>query len=343
MTRFDIRIVLATALFMTIVACARNEQAPSAAAESAADAALAAPAPAPTPPALERAGAGARDQVQTEGVDAGQQLASSANAATDPQRRFVRTAQATFHVQDVYASTLAIEDAVAAEGGFVAKNAIATQTLRVIERPVGDGKRLRLSEVVPEGTLMVRVPSERTQAFLRAIAKQMQFLDARNFEANDVQFELLRRQLGYRRAQELQQDIRIAGAQPGKTGEKIDAVQAREQMLAARDEAEVARRELEDRIAFSTLTLTLSQPAQVREQLVPDTEAILRERGPGFFSELGEALRAGWRGLLAALVLAAHLWPLWLVLAALVLGWRALRRRRGTVAATPTQEPPVAS
>ena len=337
MRRCDPRLLLAAAVLAALLAgCARsNQETASAAADMAMEAPSAEAAGAPMP-AMARE----PDAVQALGVDP-DQLASSttASAATDPKRRFVRTAEATFQVQDVYAATLAIEDAVAAEGGFVARNSIATQTIRQIERPVGDGKLLRLSEVVPGGTLVVRVPSDRTQAFLRVIARQMTFLDARDFEANDVQFDLLRRELAYRRAQELQQDIRTAGTRPGRTGEKLDAVQAREQMLAARDDAEVARSELEDRIAFSTLTLALGQPAQVREQRVPDTEAILRERGPGFFSELGEAMRLGWRGLLAALVLAAQLWPLWLVVAALTLAWRALRRRRGTGTAMPTQEP----
>lgn len=323
----------------SLVACSNQRQAESTAA---ADASMAAPAEAVQvpeiaagAPAAEARMADAKadapaDAVQRPGVTADQlaSTASASDAPIDPRRRFVRTADASFQVKDVYASTLAIEDAAAAEGGFVVKNSIGTQVLRNIERPIGGAKLLQLSEVATQGSLVVRVPGDRTQAFLRTIAKQMQFLDARNFEANDVQFELLRRALAQARAQELQQDIRAAAAQPGRIGEKIDAVQAREQMLASRDEQAVAQRELEDRIAFSTLRLELRQPAQVRENIVPDTEAILRERGPGFFSELGQALRAGWRGLLLATVAFAQLWPLWLLVAAAVWGWRALRRWR---------------
>lgn len=331
MTRSDPRLLVAVALLTMLVGCTRQPstaEAPAQAASSMdgmmatrAEAAAGAPAPALAEKMQD-------DAVQRPGVDAAQ-VASSAVTATDPRRRFVRTAQATFQVKDVYAATLAIEDAVAAEGGFVVRNAVTASEQGRIERPVGDGKLLQLTQVAIAGELVVRVPSERTQGFLRTIARQMQFLDARAFEANDVQFDLLRRELAYRRAQELQRDIRDAGERPGRSGEKIDAVQAREAMLAARDEAMVAQRELEDRIAFGTLTLQLRQPLQVREQFVPDTEAIVRERGPGFFARVAEALASGWRGLQQVAIVAVSLWPLWLaVVVALALVRGAMRWRR---------------
>lgn len=330
MAQAPVRTVLYTVLLASAVACsAQRPSAESAASADMAPITEAAGADVPAlPPAPSESG------VQDPGVDAGQ-LLSSASTATDPQRRFVRTATAGFQVDDVYAATLKIEDAAAAAGGFVVNNRIGTQTLRDIERPVGDGKLLRLSEVQTQGAVVVRVPSERTQAFLREIAQVMTFLDARTFEANDVQFELLRKQLAYRRAQEVQGAIATAGAQPGKTGARVDAAMARAEALAARDAAVVEQRELEDRIAFSTLTLELRQPMQVREQRVPDTKAILRARGPGFFSEFGEALRTGWRSLLSAIVGLAKLWPFWVVLGVTVVVARTWHKRRATGPAGP--------
>jgi hypothetical protein len=330
MAQAPVRTVLYTVLLASAVACS----APHPTAESAARADMASitEAAGADVPALPPAPSGSG--VQHPGVDAGQ-LVSSANTATDPQRRFVRTATAGFQVDDVYAATLKIEDAAVAAGGFVVSNRIGTQTLREIERAVDDGKLLRLSEVQTHGSLVVRVPGERTQAFLREIAQVMAFLDARSFEADDVQFDLLRKQLAYQRAQEAQADIATAGAQPGKTGARVDAAIARAEARAARDEAIVEQRELEDRIAFSTLTLELRQPMQVREQRVPDTRAILRARGPGFFSELGEALRAGWRSLLAAVLGLARLWPFWLVLVTALVLVRAWHKRRATAPAGP--------
>ena len=132
--------------------------------------------------------------LQGPGVDPSQ-VASDVATQVDPQRRFIRTAQAQFQVKDVYRTALAIEDEVASQGGFVVDNDIQSQVQRVQSRPLGNGKRLELAEYRLQGALTVRVPSERTQVFLRAIASQMEFLDRRNFSARDAQFELLRQQL----------------------------------------------------------------------------------------------------------------------------------------------------
>ncbi|HEX2083685.1 MAG TPA: DUF4349 domain-containing protein [Xanthomonadaceae bacterium] len=345
MNHRNFRVACIFALLVALGACSRDSQSEAsiaAAGTAAPQSTAGAPPPPPRAPMEEAAAADADaglDAVQREGVDANQ-LVSGALSSTDPQRRFVRTADASFQVDDVYAATLAVEDAVAAAGGFVARNDVSTTVVRQHSRPIGDGRRLQLSQVATQGSLVIRVPSERMQTFLRTIAKRMRFLDARSFEANDVQFDLLRRELALRRARELQQDARAAAAQAGRTGEKIDAMEVRERVLAARDEAIVARRELEDRITFGTITLALREPPKVREQVVPDTDAILRERGPGFFAEAGQAARAGWRGLLAMLVVLVGLWPLWLCVAACVLAFVYWRRRKVHAAprvdATPT-------
>ena len=110
--------------------------------------------------------------LQGPGVDPSQ-VASDVATQVDPQRRFIRTAQAQFQVKDVYRTALAIEDEVASQGGFVVDNEISSQVQRVLSRPLAPGKRLELTEYSLQGQLTVRVPSERTQAFLRAVAASM--------------------------------------------------------------------------------------------------------------------------------------------------------------------------
>ncbi|MCD9027997.1 DUF4349 domain-containing protein [Luteimonas sp. BDR2-5] len=310
-------------LLLVLGACAQQslDQAADAAAGSfeAADAATA---------AAEMAAPAAAADVVGDGAPDVSQMTSATATQRDPARRFIRTAQLRFAVDDVYASALAIEDLAAKYGGFVVRSQVHAETRNTRRRPMGDGKLLELAEYVTRGNVTVRVPSDRLQAFLRELVGQMRFLDGRDFSAHDAQFDLLRQQLAFQRGQALQQSLGDAVQDDDRLDRKADAFTARAQALAARDEAQVAQREFEDRVAFATIDMSLYQPAQVRRTERVDTEAVFAQHGPGFFPRLGKALSVGWHGLLDVLVGLAALWPLWLLVAAAIAGWRALRRLR---------------
>ena len=303
--------------------CSRQHEAAEAqmaSTETAAEAVAAAPPPPADMPAPQEA------TVATD-VPTVAQLSSSAATHTDAQRKFIRTAHAEFKVKDVYQSALAIEDAVAAHGGFVVKNDVDTQIGAVQRRPQGGGKLLELAEYTVRGSLTVRVPSERTQEFLRVIVGQMEFLDGRSFEARDAQFELLRQQLAWQRNQEAQQDIGTAVEGGGKLGQKADAIAARNDAKSARDEALIAQKEFEDRVAFSTIELSLHQSPRIRQTELVDTEAVFAQNSPGFFSRLGNSLSVGWYGVLDVILSLLQVWPLWLLIVAGIWVWRRWRKK----------------
>jgi hypothetical protein len=310
---------------LVAIGCARQESAADAEASTSAPAAESAVGGAAKEPSASASDAA----VDADAAPTASQLASSAATYTDAQRKFIRTARAEFQVKDVYRSALAIEDAVAAHGGFVVKNDASTEVGAVQRRPKGEGKLLELAEYTVRGSLTVRVPSERTQAFLRTLVTQMEFLDGRSFEARDAQFDLMRQQMAWRRNQDAQQEIGAAIDGGGKLGQKAEAIAARNDAATARDEALLAQKQFEDRVAFSTIELSLHQAPRIRQTELVDTEAVFARNGPGFFNRLGSALRAGWYGLLDVLLGLLQVWPLWLALGVGAWVWRRLRRTRG--------------
>jgi hypothetical protein len=357
-SRFDKWIVcaLTAALVVVIAGCSKQDRAAeSAVMEESADKAMAPmPASAPmAPPAesvaadaaasMEAAGAAGetvarRQEIETDTRVDATQLSSSAATYKDGERRFIRTAQAQFRVKDVYTSALAIEDAAAQQGGFVVSNDISAQTLSVQRRPAGDGKLIELAEYTVRGDLTVRVPSDNTQAFLRAIASQMEFLDQRGFRATDAQFDLLRRQLAWQREQQAQLELGEAMRDGDRLDRKADVIAARSGAKLQRDEALIEQKQFEDQVAFSTITLSLHQLSKIRQTEMPDVEAVFRKHSPGFFMRLWEALRVGWYGVLDLIVALMHVWPLWLLFAA---GIVVLRRWHRARRARPPVVPPV--
>jgi hypothetical protein len=255
-------------------------------------------------------------------------LTSSATSYADTGHKFIRSGSAQFAVADVYKSALAIEDAAAGNGGFVVGNHISTDIQRVQRTPKGEGVLLELTEYTVRGTLTVRVPSDKTQNFLRAAAEQIEFLNQRNFEARDVQFDLLRQYLAGLRAQETQEELGQAIRDGGKLGQKTEAVAARNDSKAARDEARVAQKEMADKIAYSTIEFTIQQPSRVRQAEVIDSAAVFKQNGPGMGVRLANALHAGWDHALNILLALLRWWPLCLLAAsALFIARRAMHNR----------------
>lgn len=314
-------VILAGGL-LALGACSKQERA-----ADAQQVAAEAPAAAPEMPAANLARR--RTDAPMEAPPTEDQLRSGVTSQEGGERKFIRTATAEFRVREVYGSALAIEDLAAKHGGFITRNDISSQIDEVRTRPAGDGNLIELATYTVRGQLQVRVPSTAAQAFLRALAAQVEFLDSRTFAAMDAQFELLRQQLAYARYQDAQRALGGVAAGPGKVGEKAQAVDARTQSQAQRDEALIASKEFEDRVAFATIDLSLYQAPRVRSTVRMDVDEAARRASPGFFRRLGHALSTGWFGLLDAAVVLSQLWPLWLVLGTMVFAVRRWRQRKG--------------
>jgi hypothetical protein len=337
-------IVGGIAAILAFTGCSKQEEAKSVAHESAeaiqipqgASAGASSPIPvqeamapaAPEPPPAD-ADSEMAAQVETDTRPTAADLTSSAASYQDGKRKFIRTAQAQFRVKDVYRSALAIEDAVAAQGGFVINNNIYAQTLNTQSRPGRKGILIELTEYTVRGDITVRVPSDNTQVFLRTIAGQMEFLDRRSFNAADAQLDILRQQLSRQREQETQQQIGQASQQGGRMLDRVDAISAQNNAKQQRDEALIQQKEFEDKVEFSTITLSLHQLSKIHKTEMPDVEAIFRDNSPGFFSRFGDSMRVGWYGVLDVFLALMQVWPLWLLIIVAFIGfrrWRASRR-----------------
>jgi len=104
---------------------------------------------------------------------------------------------------------------------------------------------------------------------------------------------------------------------------KAEVIAAQGDAKLQRDEALIQRKEFEDKVAFSTIDLSLYQSPKVERNESVDTDAMFDRHRPGFFVRLGEALRTGWYAVLDVFVALMHVWPLWLLGG---LGLWALRR-----------------
>lgn len=316
---------LAVALLLAS-ACNRNESSVAAEADSTENASVRMM----SPPADSAAGPSAAGKTASPVQRAGEvdpaQMGSSTLAAEVGTRRFIRTVEVDFQVQDVQRATLRIEDLAARHGGFVTRSAVASDVQSTQRRPLGDGRLVELSVYVQRADLQVRVPSTRAQAFVRSLAAEMEFLDRREYRAVDAQFELLRQELAHAHHAAAQRELARAARRGERTDENVMAIEAAAQAALARDEAMLAQKTFEDQVEFATIDLAMHQPERVRRSERPDVAAILGREGPGFFRRATSALASGWAGLLEVVLALVALWPLWLGALAGLLAWRRWRR-----------------
>jgi hypothetical protein len=329
-TPMNYRTVAPLLLLLLLASCAKQEESSAnlAATESAADA-----------PAADMAGlskqmaaseAAAPPQSVSPQATPLQPEALTSGALTPPstgERRFVITSSLEFRVKHVLEAALKLEDLAAKHGGFVVDNTIHAETGRIERSVRSDGSVLVLSEYTTRGRLTLRVPSANTQAFIREAAPLVEFLDSRRFSAQDVHLELLANRLLADRSAAAQDKLDDLADDPGRIDQRARVIDKGTEARANRDQAEINRLLLEDRIGFSTIDLAIYQNPEINRNVVSDFDSVRRDSRPDFLPSLSASLKSGWIGLVGFLINLASMWPLMLIVIPLI-GWLYRRNRK---------------
>lgn len=320
----NLRALAPLLLLLSMASCSKREESAAnvAATESAADA-----------PAADMAGL-SKQMAASEASAAPQApplsaMALISSALTPPnagERRFVITSSLEFRVKQVLEAALKLEDLAAKHGGFVVDNSINAETGRIERSVRSDGSVLVLSEYTTRGRLTLRVPSANTQAFIREVAPLVEFLDNRRFSAQDVHLELLANQLLADRSAAAQDKLDDLADDPGRIDQRARVIDKGTEARANRDQAEINRLLLEDRIGFSTIDMAIYQNPEISRNIVSDFDSVRRDNRPDFLPSLSASLKSGWIGLVGFFIGLASVWPLLLVLAVLIV-WIVRRRK----------------
>lgn len=321
----NLRALAPLLLLLSLASCSKREEsaASPAATESAADA-----------PAADMAGL-SKQMAASEASAAPQApplpaTALISSALTPPnagERRFVITSSLEFRVKQVLDAALKLEDLAAKHGGFVVDNSIHAETGRVERSVRSDGSVLVLSEYTTRGRLTLRVPSANTQAFIRELAPLIEFLDNRRFSAQDVHLELLANRLLADRSAAAQGKLDDLADDPGRIDQRARVIDKGTEARASRDQAEINRLLLEDRIGFSTIDMAIYQNPEISRNVVSDFDSVRRDNRPDFLPSLSASLKSGWIGLVGFFIMLAGIWPLLLIAVALIWWLRARSRR----------------
>jgi hypothetical protein len=255
----------------------------------------------------------------------------SSSAVVEKQkstRKFLRTADIKFKVKQVAKATYAIENSVSQHGGFVTYTNLQSHIVSKDQTKVSQDSTLETTRYTVDNAMVLRVPNTRLDTVLKALAKEVDFLDSRLIKADDVQLQLLANQWTQKRSDK--HEARLKKAIDTKGSKLRDISKAEEQLRdkqTQNDEAKRSNLALNDQINFSTVTLYLYQRETVKRELVANERSTNAYR-PNIGLQLWDSLKTGWYLLENILAFITQLWPFLLLGALGVLGYQKYFKKK---------------
>lgn len=206
-------------------------------------------------------------------------------------RRMVREAQVNFTAKDVVKTALEIDKLTFQAGGFIEQKNISFDVLDKQTQKIGDGKIRVFEKVDPHAEIIVRVPSDKAAVYVNQLLPLMYFLNQQQYSAKRFELKLLEEKMA-----------------------QTQTVPSDTKQSQLNEISRLTQLEVQDRVRFSTISITIKQPAMVRESLDVDVDAVARLNGDGFWKRAWEGIQYGWQFLLDLLVILVTIWPLYLLI-----------------------------
>ncbi len=243
-------------------------------------------------------------------------------------KEFVINAEAKFKVEDVVDTTHKVDELTQKYGGFSAASQIEsiegdTQYFRQ-----GD-KRVALTTYHRQATMTVRIPKPKVNDFLRDVQQQVLFLASQNFSAQDVTLDLYRQQLEQQLNSDKMAELSAQRLDPSNEKTQASNLDSINATYLARQQQELAslqKMDIADKVKYSTIALQFTQPDSVYKEVTQSIDAVLEEEGPSFGQQAKAALLQGWESIQTAILWLISTWWFWVVLGALYLLYRMLRK-----------------
>ena len=227
------------------------------------------------------------------------------------ERQFVRTADLKFRVKDVAQTTHVVEDLTHRYGGFITRNHLSSAEVSTQSVQVTADSLLETTEYRVENNLSLCVPNPNLDSLLRELSRQVQFLDYRIVNADEVSLQLLENKLRLQRVTQAEKRYEKAIDGGGrKLGETLQGESGRLSLQQEADAHTISNLSLSDQVHYSTVKLTLYQrPTRVQEKVAVPFDVPTYQ--PGLGTQLAEAFLEGWGIIEILLVVITRLWALW--------------------------------
>ena len=247
----------------------------------------------------------------------------------DSGRKFIRTADLRFKVDNVLKATYSIENIAQQFGGFITFTNLNSNIDSKTTVAVSQDSSLESTYYTVNNHLILRVPNTQLDTTLKSIAVLINYLDHRIIKAEDVSLLLLSNKMEQDRIKNSERRLTKAIDDRGrKLRETTEAEDQLLQMQEQSDRAKLANLTLEDKIAFSTVDVSIYQRQSVYREVISNEKNIDAFK-PGTGSRIINALKSGWIILDSILIFVIQLWSLILIAIVVYIVYKIIRRNHG--------------
>lgn len=243
-------------------------------------------------------------------------MTSSAATYQDPKRKFVRKADVSMEVENVYKSTTKIESKLTEIGGFVEESQLNSRVNSRQTFPISSDSAREVKRYTVRSQMTVRVPQESLGAFLIALGDEIQFLNYRNISAEDVSLNMEWAKLEKERLNKANHQLTDLNYQSGKIKDKKDVIQSMSSNQSNANQETINTLKLNDEVNYSSIQLEFTEKEKIAETMVFNAKSYNDKYRPDFLYSVGNSLKGGYYLLQTLLIGLLYLWPL-LILAIL--------------------------
>jgi hypothetical protein len=232
-----------------------------------------------------------------------------ADIPLSPQdRKFIRTADVRFKVNNVQNATNVVEDLVDKYKGFIVRNELSTQVFNINDIEISEDSILRSKSYEASNEITLRIPNEYFEKTLRELQPIMAFLDNQTVSAEDVSLSFISNELQKKRFSKFEKRFENAIDEKGK---KLAETSSAEENLynhqSSADQNQVLNLKLKDDVNYSTITLHLYQPVAIMQERLPNIENTHAFQ-PNLFLRIWQSVREGWYIFEEIIVVIFRLW-----------------------------------
>ncbi|MEO5996505.1 MAG: DUF4349 domain-containing protein [Chitinophagaceae bacterium] len=236
--------------------------------------------------------------------------------------KLIKTASILLKVKDANQSTLAVFQLTQQLGGLISHQTLESNEGQTQELKISDDSILAISSYTPSAEITIRVPAQNLEELMRGLAGLGYFTSSSKMDLTDKSLDYL--------ATHLKQQNRTKALTLVNKKNPKDSARAR--LIITNDEIieqEIAKRQINADVSYSTIQLRLHQNTLVKKEVIANY--FITDYRLGFGKSVVNALSEGWEYFLGFIIILTHLWMFIIVAIIILIIFRYYRYKRKLV------------